>query len=92
MSILSQRMIGRITNYQTGPRSQRSRVCLVQFNNVNSVSSVGQLIGRKIVWKKGNKKFVGKIASLHGRKGMIRVRFTKGVPGQAIGNTVELMQ
>jgi large subunit ribosomal protein L35Ae len=68
-----------------------SRECLIQFKNVDSVSTAGQLIGRKVAWKKGNNKFVGRIVSLHGKNGMVRVRFTKGVPGQAIGNTVELV-
>lgn len=91
VNILSQRIIGRIVNYRTGPRTQMSRECLIQFENVDSVSTAGQLIGRKVAWKKGNNKFVGRIASLHGKNGMVRVRFKKGVPGQAIGNTVELV-
>ena len=28
---------------------------------------------------------------LHGRKGTVRVRFARPVPGQAIGNVVELI-
>jgi ribosomal protein L35AE/L33A len=28
---------------------------------------------------------------LHGKKGLVRARFRKGLPGQALGTTVELI-
>jgi len=68
-----------------------SKECLIQFAHVNSVSLAGQLIGRKVVWKKGKNKLIGKIVSLHGKKGVVRAKFRKGVPGQALGTTVELV-
>ena len=68
-----------------------SRECLIQFTHANSVSEAGQLIGRKVVWKEGKNKFIGKIVGLHGKKGVVRARFRKGVPGQALGTSVELV-
>jgi large subunit ribosomal protein L35Ae len=68
-----------------------SKECLIQFVHVNSVSLTGQLIGRKVVWKKGKNKLIGKIVGLHGKKGVVRAKFRKGVPGQALGTTVELV-
>jgi len=68
-----------------------SRECLIQFARVNSVSLAGPLIGRKVVWKQGKSKLIGKIVGLHGRKGVVRVKFRKGVPGHALGTTVELV-
>ncbi|MCW4018106.1 MAG: 50S ribosomal protein L35ae [Candidatus Bathyarchaeota archaeon] len=59
---------------------------MVQFE----LASVGQLIGRKVTWTQGNCVLTGKIVGLHGKNGLVRVRFTHGVPGQAIGTTVEL--
>ena len=88
---LSQIIHGRITNYRIGIRAQMSRECLIQFENVDSVSLVGQLIGQKVVWNKGKNRFVGRIVGLHGKKGIVRVKFAAGVPGQALGTTVELM-
>jgi large subunit ribosomal protein L35Ae len=90
VNILAQRVNGRIVNYRIGIRAQMSKECLIQFENVDSAALAGQLIGRKVIWKKGNSKHAGKVAGLHGRKGMVRVRFTRGVPGQALGTTVEL--
>ena len=88
---MSQPVYGRIVNYRIGIRTQMSKECLIQFAHVNSVSLAGQLIGRKVVWKEGKNKFIGKIVSLHGKKGVVRAKFRKGVPGQALGTTVELV-
>jgi len=68
-----------------------SKECLIQFAHVDSVSLAGQLIGRKVVWKEGKNTFVGKIVGLHGKNGVVRAKFRKGVPGQALGTTVELV-
>ena len=68
-----------------------SRECLIQFTHANSVSEAGQLIGRKVVWKEGKNKFIGKIVGLHGKRGLVRARFRKGMPGQALGTSVELV-
>jgi len=48
-------------------------------------------MGRKVVWKEGEIKFIEKIVGLHGKKGLVRAKFRKGVPGQALGTTVELV-
>lgn len=50
-----------------------------------------RLVGRKVAWKSGKNRIVGKIVALHGKKGLVRARFRKGVPGQALGTTVELV-
>lgn len=65
--------------------------CLIQFAHVNSASLAGQLIGRKVVWKEGENKFIGKIVGLHGKRGLVRAKFRKGVPGQALGTNVQLV-
>jgi len=59
--------------------------------DANSVLKAGQLIGRKVVLKYEKNEFIGKIVGLHGRKGVVRAKFRKGVPGQAIGTTVEVV-
>jgi large subunit ribosomal protein L35Ae len=68
-----------------------SRECLIQFAHVNSVSLASPLIGRKVVWKQGKSRLLGKIVGLHGKKGVVRAKFRKGVPGHALGTTVELV-
>jgi len=88
---LSQPIYGTIVNYRIGIKTQLSKECLVQFAPETCESLAGQLIGRKVVWAQGKNRFVGKIAGFHGKNGMVRVRFQKGVPGQALGATVELV-
>ena len=68
-----------------------SKECLIQFAQVDSISLAGQLIGRKVVWKQEKKALIGKIVGTHGKKGVVRARFRKGLPGQAIGTLVELI-
>lgn len=82
---------GVIVNYRVGPGTQKPRECIIRFTQVKSVSEAGRLIGRKVAWKGGKKKIVGKIVALHGKKGLVRARFRKGMPGQALGTTVELV-
>jgi large subunit ribosomal protein L35Ae len=78
-------------NYRIGIRTQKSHECLIQFTDVVTAAKAGQLIGRKVVWKSQNKKFIGEIVGFHGKNGVVRVKFKKGVPGQALGTTVELV-
>ena len=78
-------------NYRIGIRTQKPKECLIQFAHENSVSKIGQLVGRKVIWKHGEKTIIGKIVSLHGRNGVVRAKFRKGLPGHALGTTVELV-
>jgi large subunit ribosomal protein L35Ae len=68
-----------------------SHECLIQFADVVSAALSGQLIGRKVVWKGKNRDISGKIVGFHGKNGVVRVKFKKGLPGQAIGTTVQLV-
>jgi large subunit ribosomal protein L35Ae len=91
VKVLSQQVYGKIMNYHIGIRTQSSRECLIQFANVDSAAQAGRLLGQKVVWKGENKKLIGKIVGFHGKNGVVKVRFKKGVPGQALGTTVELV-
>ena len=71
--------------------TQNPKECLIKFEHVNSASLAGQLFNRKVVWKQGDIKLIGRIRGPHGKKGVVKVKFRKGVPGQALGTTVELL-
>ena len=88
--ILSQKVYGRITSYRTGPKSQTSKECLIEFTGVDSVGLAFKLVGKKVTWKNDTKTMSGKIIGAHGKNGMVRARFVHGVPGQAIGTVVKL--
>ena len=91
MSILTQKVQGRITNYRTGPKEQTSNECLIEFENVNTEGLACKLTGQKVTWTNGKTKLIGKVRGPHGKNGMVRVRFIRGVPGQAIGTIVHLV-
>jgi large subunit ribosomal protein L35Ae len=91
VSILAQKVHGRITNYRTGIKEQTSNECLIEFENVTSAGLASKLVGQKVTWTNGTTKLIGKIRGAHGKNGMVRVRFVRGVPGQAIGSVVELI-
>lgn len=89
---MSQRIYGRITNYRVGNKSQTPKECLIEFQGLNSASLAGKLVGQKVSWKQGKTQFLGKVKGIHGKNGMVKVKFKHGVPGQAIGTVVELLQ
>jgi large subunit ribosomal protein L35Ae len=88
---VSQPVYGKIVNYRVGNKTQMPKWCLIQFADANSISKAGQLIGRKVVLKYGKNDFIGRIMGFHGKKGVVKAKFRKGVPGQALGTTVELV-
>jgi large subunit ribosomal protein L35Ae len=59
---------------------------------VDSDAQAGSLLGQKVVWKGEKKELVGKIIGFHGKKGTVRVKFRRGVPGQALGTTVKVIR
>jgi large subunit ribosomal protein L35Ae len=81
---------GVIVSYRRGPKTQRPKECLLKVPNVGSPGEASSLIGRRVAWPVGKRKYIGKIVSPHGRKGLVRARFRKGVPGEALGSLVEI--
>jgi ribosomal protein L35AE/L33A len=86
---LEGRLQGIIVNFRTGPKTQHSNECIVQFPSVRNANDAAKLIGRKIAWTVGKHTIRGKIVALHGKNGLVRTRFRKGLPGQ-IGVPVEI--
>jgi large subunit ribosomal protein L35Ae len=77
-------------NYRIGIRTQTPHECLIEFVNADIKTHAG-LIGQKVLWKGGESQHVGRIVGFHGKKGVVIAKFKKGVPGQALGSTVELI-
>ena len=88
---MSQKLVGVITGYRIGPRSQHPKECILQFLGFKSSNEAARLLGRKVAWPVGERRIRGKIVALHGKTGLVRARFGKGVPGQAIGTRVEII-
>jgi large subunit ribosomal protein L35Ae len=82
---------GVIVGYRRGPKTQSAKECIVRLSGVESANEAGRFVGRKIAWPAGRRLLRGKIVALHGKKGFVRARFRKGVPGEALGTLVEIV-
>jgi len=83
---------GVVVNYRIGPREQYPRECIIQIQGISSRSEAGQLIGKRVYWTDGkNDTIVGVIVASHGNKGLVRARFRRGLPGQALGTEVKII-
>lgn len=81
---------GVIVNYRTGPKTQRSKECIIQFPDVKSASDAARFVGRKVAWPIGKRTVRGKIIALHGKNGLVRARFRRGLLG-LVGTRVEII-
>jgi len=79
------------TGYRGGLRTQRNKQILVKIDSIDTSDKAAKYIGRKVVWRnqKGNT-LMGKITGVHGRNGVLKARFKKGLPGQAMGTELEV--
>jgi len=81
---------GTVVNFRMSPKTQHSKECIIQFPNIKSAGEASKLIGRKVAWPAGVRTIKGKIVACHGKNGLVRARFRKGLPGQ-LGTRVEII-
>jgi large subunit ribosomal protein L35Ae len=86
------RIYGTLVNYRLGHSSQHNREFLIRIPNVNDNFKASKFIGHRAIWqsKKGTK-IIGNILCIHGKNGVLRARFRKGLPGQVKGKNVEII-
>ncbi len=82
---------GVIMSCRRGPKTENPKEYILRFPGIKSTSEAGRLIGRRVAWPVGKHNARGKIVALHGRNGLVRARFKKGVRGQALGSPVEII-
>ncbi|MBN1503343.1 50S ribosomal protein L35ae [Candidatus Woesearchaeota archaeon] len=84
-------MEGVIVNFRRGKRTQKTNQMVVKVEDINSKEKAEKLIGNSVSWTapgKNKTTITGKISSVHGNSGAVRVLFERGMPGQAIGQKV----
>ena len=87
-----EKIFGIFVNIRQGMFRQYPHNILIRIPGIDSSNSAAKYIGRKVIWRsKSGKKLVGKIVKTHGRNGVLMSRFKKGLPGQAIGSSVEII-
>ena len=86
-------MEGVIVNFRGGRRTRMTRPThlIVTTKGVSTKKDAEKLVNKKVTWKSpADKAISGKVTSVHGNSGAVRVIFEKGMPGQAIGQKVEI--
>jgi large subunit ribosomal protein L35Ae len=82
--------IGVVQNYRRGPKSQRNQECLIKV--LDTESKGANLIGLKVGWPQDEPRLFGTILKSHGKTGTLRVKFKKGLPGQALSTYVKIVR
>jgi large subunit ribosomal protein L35Ae len=93
---------GAILGYQRGYRNQNQDVSLIKIKNVDTKDEAKFYCGKKIAFvtrskadgKTGKKEFRvqwGKVCRSHGSNGVVRCRFKRNLPPQAMGGRVRVM-
>ena len=84
-------MEGTIVHFRGSRRVKKGNHMIVQVSSVDSKDKASKLVGKKAVWKTSAGKVInGKIASIHGNSGALRVIFETGMPGQSIGTKIKI--
>ncbi|HLC74175.1 MAG TPA: 50S ribosomal protein L35ae, partial [Candidatus Nanoarchaeia archaeon] len=84
-------MEGILSNFRGGAVTQYPNQLIVLIEGINSKEEASKLAAKKVIWTTPTgKEIIGKITKAHGNKGAVRVRFDKGLPGQALGTKVKI--
>lgn len=82
---------GVVLGYRRGSTTQNVNQVLLDFN-LKSIKEAEKLLGKEVIWTSlSGKQIKGKIIALHGKKGIVRAKFTPNLPGQAKSTKVKLI-
>jgi len=77
-----------VMHFRQGRHHQNTKQMILKI--ADSVEEAEKVVGKTVTWTSpANKRIVGKISALHGRKGNVRAIFAEaGLPGQSLGTKV----
>ncbi|RMD46150.1 50S ribosomal protein L35ae [Candidatus Pacearchaeota archaeon] len=84
---------GVVIQFRRGRKTYTPRHFLIEIGGLKSREEAKKWVGKIVRWKSSGKKekvISGKISAPHGKKGVVRAIFERGLPGQAIGTEVEI--
>ncbi len=82
---------GRVIQFRRGRHTIKERHFLIEIDESKDRESASKFVGKEVEWKSPAGKIIkGKVSSAHGNKGVVRVIFEKGLPGQAVTTKVEI--
>jgi large subunit ribosomal protein L35Ae len=83
-------MNGTIINFKRGIHITSPNQMIIKPETTKTKEDAQKLVGKKVIYNTGKKEMTGEIRSAHGNSGAIRVLFETGMPGQAIGQKVQI--
>jgi large subunit ribosomal protein L35Ae len=83
-------MNGLIVSYRRSQRDITPNQAIVKVEGIKNRDEASKLVGKAVSWKSVKTTIKGEVKSPHGNSGCLRVMFEKGLPGQAITQTVEI--
>lgn len=82
---------GKVLQFRRGRHTVKPRHFLIEILKVATRKDAEKLVGKEVEWKSPAGKIIkGKVSGAHGNKGVVRVIFEKGLPGQAVATGVEV--
>jgi len=88
-----------ILSFRRGRHTQKTNQFLLEVKGVDSRAKAAKLIGKRVVWKSRTKsrdrkpkEILGKITACHGNSGVLRARFSRGLPGEAVTSTIKFLE
>ena len=82
-----------LISYRRGRHTQTMNQLLLEVEGCETKAMASRFIGRRVVWRSpAGKEIFGKVTQPHGNRGVLRARFSKGLPGDAIPGKVELLE
>lgn len=84
-------MEGIIVNFRGTKHTKRGNYLVILPEGCKGKSDAEKLIGKTVIWTSPAKKEIkGKITGAHGKKGVVKALFEKGMPGQSLGTKVKI--
>jgi len=83
-------MEGVISNFRRGRHHTTGNQMVIVVDSVDSKEKAEKLVGKTVLFNTGKKDIKGEVRGSHGNKGALRVLFETGMPGQAIGEKVQI--
>ncbi len=69
----------------------KERHFIIEIEGSKNREDAQKFVGKDVEWKSPAGKVIkGKIAGVHGNKGVVRAIFEKGLPGQSVTTPVEI--
>lgn len=84
-------MKAKVISFRRGRHRVKPRHFILYVVGIENKEKAMELLNKSVVWKSpAGKKINGKIVATHGNKGLIRVIFERGLPGQALNTEAEI--